>query len=408
MTVRTRILLAQLVPLGPMVVLGLVSVLALLQMTYVVQETRTLGVQRIQAIGEAIDLYREEVVLLRQYRDTGEATYAASGRARSKQVTDRIDMIRDEDDAQLDRTLVLISDYERLAGLEGPPGDPAETDRAARQALRAMQVRQSQLRSRLQNRLSSVAETGRLAVAGTFLVVGILVFAGFLAAWLLGRSLRQDLSKLERGTAALAAGDFEHRIDLKREDEFGRLAKAFNRMAARIGAMDRMKVDFFANISHDLKTPLTSLLEAVDLLEEEVAGPLNKDQARLTKVCKEAALRLRGLVRNVLDVSRLGAKNAELLPGDVDATIRAALSEVSLIATRKEVELSRTGITSVPLVLVNRGMIEQVLLNLLINARQAMPDGGRLIVQTGYEPKSNMVVLLVRDYGCGMEQEQLQ
>ncbi len=387
-SVRRRILVAQLLPLAPAAVVGLVCVLGLLRMTWVVHEARTAGVGRVRVIGEVIDRFREEAVLLSRWRASTDPELLAAARERSAAVHAGLDelaspaLLRGGVEPPEDLA-VLVGDYERLAGLTGPLGDPVEAERAARHALRAMKDREAGYRRRIQDDLAGVAATGRATAVGVVVVLGVFLGTALLVSLALGRSVLDDIAALERGTKALAAGDFGHRIRLAdpgRDDEFTSLAAAFNRMARRIAAMDQAREDFFANLSHDLKTPLTALVEAVDLLDEEVAGPLGPEQRELVRIARESAGRLRALVRNMLDLSRLRAADPELAPGDPIVEVDAALRELAPVARRREVRLVREGEEAVPEVLADGAMLRQVLYNLLDNALKHAPRGSAVRV----------------------------
>lgn len=137
-------------------------------------------------------------------------------------------------------------------------------------------------------------------------------------------------------------------------------------------------------------------------------GLRHKDEATRDKALSKilaAAERAAKITNSVLGMARNRSQDFSVVNLEELIDEALVLLEREMQKYRISLEVERGG---VPPVVAIGNQIQQVLLNLLINARQAMPDGGRLIVQTGYEPKSNMVVLLVRDYGCGMEQEQLQ
>jgi signal transduction histidine kinase len=402
LSIRRRITLAQVVPLATSALLGLVMVWLLVHMTASVQEARTLGVERIQVMSEVVDRFREEVVLLQRYRETMNPSFSSLARKRSTQVRTRLVALSKVQgppalvraglkplDIGYGELELLLTDFEQLAGLTGPPGDEKEVERAARHLLRTLRDRHDGFQLEQQRQLAHVAEVSSATATGIVLTVGLLLLAGmFGTVWASG-SIVRDLEVLEAGTDAVAAGDFEYRIQLEassseksgsvglgRDDEFGRLALAFNRMAARLAELDRMKVDFFANVSHDLKTPLTSILEAVDLLDEEVAGPVTEDQRRLITVMKGSGMRLRALVENLLDLSRIGDSHPALQPGDVVATVDVILEQLNLSAESRDVRLKRTVDQDLPLVLVNRGMLEQVLQNLVGNGIKFCRRGG--------------------------------
>lgn len=410
MSVRARLVLSWLLPVVPLIAIGVAASLAVLRLQGVIDDTRTQGLIALQAMSDAIDVFREEVVLAERARSLGDEALTEAARARSSRVLASLAVASaGAADPTAQQLAVLLVDYERLAGLTGPGGDPGEAGRAARGVLQVMRLQQTQLRQRVSADLYAAAQTSRATIAGLLLLGALMVGTIALATVLFSRSLVQGLSALERGAEALAAGDFQHRIELDRDDELGRLARAFDRMAARIAALNRMKSDFFANVSHDLKTPLTSILEAADLLDEEVAGPLNEDQRRLVKIMTESSGRLRRLVQNLLEFSRTESANRELLPGDVAASVDAVLKELTFIAEKRGVSLRRLGGEGLPHALVNRGMLEQVLMNLVGNAIKFSPRGGEVRVEVAAAsadeltaPAPGAVLVAVLDQGPGV------
>lgn len=427
MSIRRRLVVAQVLPLVAMALVGIVCTAALVRVDRVLSEVRTHGMRRMEALVQAIDRFREEVVLMQRFRQTGDATWAEAARQRSREVRAQLGVAESQavsSESSIGGELaegtgstpatteLLLGDYEALAGLTGPSGDPDEADRAARHLLRVLRTHRQALEWHLQVQLAAAAEASRATATVMVGAVGLLLLAGTAITLRTGRALARDLAVLERGTNALAAGDFGHRIHLDRPDEFGRLAEAFNRMAGRIDELDRIKAEFLANISHDLKTPLTAIVEAADLLEEEVPGPLNARQHRLTTVLRENSRRLRSLVDNVLDLNRLAGRAPLLAPGDVVEAVDAVLADLSVLAERKGVSLLRTGEADLPPVLLDRGLLEQVLLNLVGNALKFSPREGTVTVEVGREDARELVVaapgavrVTVRDQGPGVPVE---
>src|SRR5262249_38866549 len=108
-------------------------------------------------------------------------------------------------------------------------------------------------------------------------------------------------------TAAGAAGSYREPIPDAARDEIGALARSFNAMAAQLRRIDETKEEFYATLSHELRSPLTSVREAAHLLLDGVPGPLNAKQARLVTVIGHSTDRLLRLVNQMLELSRLRA-----------------------------------------------------------------------------------------------------
>ena len=136
-------------------------------------------------------------------------------------------------------------------------------------------------------------------------------------------------------------------------------------------------------------------------------GMRHKDMATRDKCLDKiyaAGNRAAKITNTVLGMARNRAAGQE--PTDL-----VALVENTLLLLEREMNKYRVKVekafAAVPEVHINGNQIQQVLLNLLINARQAMPNGGRLIIKIAHDAESNMVDLIIRDFGCGIPQEKL-
>lgn len=136
-------------------------------------------------------------------------------------------------------------------------------------------------------------------------------------------------------------------------------------------------------------------------------GLRHKDQASREKAFDKilsAGNRAAKLTNGVLGVARNRSTGR-------DATDLAALLEETLVLLERELNKYRIRVEKyiqpIPEAFVNGNQIQQVLLNLIINARQAMPSGGRLIIKLSHDTKANMIDLVVRDYGSGIPADKL-
>ena len=142
----------------------------------------------------------------------------------------------------------------------------------------------------------------------------------------------------------MAAGSFREPIAVGGRDEVGVLARSFNAMAARLRQHDETKEEFFATLSHELRSPITSVREAAHLLADGVPGPLKPKQARMVDIIRRSTDRLLRLVNQILDVSRLraGVLPLERVPLDLErAGRRAPSTSCGPRPTRRGVTLAR-------------------------------------------------------------------
>ncbi len=251
---------------------------------------------------------------------------------------------------------------------------------------RLLQVNQENMKARIHEMGRLEGETIRLGIlwGGLSLVV-----AGGLSFFLV-RSVTVPIGLLRQGTREIAQGRFGHRIALSSPDELGDLADAFNEMAERLQHLDDMKADFMAIVSHELKTPLTSMKEAVELLREEAAGPLNAKQSHLLDINAQGIQKLADLVDEILNLTRMEAGMLDLSRTwmDFGRLLEERLEAFRLLAEKKRVALDlRPRPDPLPLIQADPERLKQVLDNLLDNAIRFTPPGGRVSIAVEYREK---------------------
>lgn len=141
----------------------------------------------------------------------------------------------------------------------------------------------------------------------SFVIILFAVLFGAVFAYFFTRSICSPIKILKDATEHIAHGDLDHRIEVTASDEIGMLGMAFNQMCNKLKEMDQMKTDFVSNVSHDLKTPLTVIREANDLLLKKIAGPISDKQIKLLNITKAEIIRLTMMINDLLDISRIEA-----------------------------------------------------------------------------------------------------
>ncbi len=223
-------------------------------------------------------------------------------------------------------------------------------------------------------------------------------------ALLLGGAIVSPVRRLARGAREIGAGRFGHRVEAAGPPELAALAEEFNRMAGRLDELDRLKEDFLAGVSHDLKAPLASMQETGRLLLEDLPGPLNPQQRRLVELSLASAERLSVMIGELLDLARLRS-GAPLEPEPCDPAdlARTAVRELAGLALERRIEL-RGRMPEAPMeVWWDGSRVIQLLENLLSNAIRHAPDGSTVDVVV--EPAGDGVDLIVRDHGPGIDDD---
>ncbi|AMV28127.1 Alginate biosynthesis sensor protein KinB [Gemmata sp. SH-PL17] len=176
----------------------------------------------------------------------------------------------------------------------------------------------------------------------------------------------------------------------------------------RFRLLDQFKSDLVATVSHELKTPLTSVRLAVHVLLEETVGPLTPKQTELLLDARDGSERLLALIDQLLALARLQRPRDEttFTPADPTELLRHAAEEVRSRAADKHVELALTGNEPAPLIAVDATRIGQALGNILNNAITYTAPGGRITLTAG-SAADGRVVLTITDTGVGIPAEYL-
>lgn len=235
----------------------------------------------------------------------------------------------------------------------------------------------------------------RLLVA-LAIAVALAVVLGLLVAVRLARPLRRTAAAAH----ALAAGRRDVTVEPKGPVEVAEVADALNSLAAGLATSEGRQRDFLMSVSHDLRTPLTSIRGYAESLADGMVAP--GQSGRVGQILLAEANRLERLVADLLDLARLGAQDfrVDVVPVDV-APLVAATGEVW--ATRCAAEGVRflLDISSSPLVAATDALrLRQILDGLLENALRVTPSGAPIVVAARYEAGS--VLVEVRDGGPGL------
>lgn len=287
-------------------------------------------------------------------------------------------------------------------------------------------------RQELQNRMDSTAEL-MFELAQTAKAVGaespkiqaayrrrviVVLFGGLVLNTVLAIALcihfnRTTVARLQTvmdNTYRLARND---RLNppLEGSDEIAKLDSVFNDMAAALKAADerraqleRMKEEFLSMVSHDLRTPLTSVRAALSILQTGMHGQLNEDGVETLEDAEVNVDRLIKLINDLLDMEKLelGKLKLDVEPVCADSIFAASISAVASYAKQQQISLERECPPDL-LIAVDRDRMVQVIVNLLSNAIKFTPAGGQVLLSAG--AVAERVRLEVRDSGRGISPE---
>ena len=245
-------------------------------------------------------------------------------------------------------------------------------------------------------------------------VTGLLaVLLSLVALYYVTRNIIGPLTVMQGVAGAMEQGNYSVRVEVKTSDEVGRLGLAINSLAAKLARyiteldhMEKVRRDFVANISHELKTPITVIRGYLEALIDGTAdNPAAVQKYHL--LMRNETLRLENLIHDSLDLSRLQSVRDVVFSEKIPlATV--ADSVVQMMRQRSEQKqvtlISRTK-GSLPEICGDGERLTQLLLILVDNALKYTPPGGSITVSTATE--NNSVVLAVTDTGIGIPADDL-
>lgn len=250
----------------------------------------------------------------------------------------------------------------------------------------------------------SLLETERDQILNlTYLTMLILFVLSLLILLVFTVSVYYPLKSITAAAKKYAAGQFKHQITVSSEDEIGRLADTMNYMAQELDEMDEYQKKFVANISHDFRSPLTSIKGYLEAIEDGTIPP--EMQGKYISIVLRETERLNKLTSGLLTLNSLDPKQSRLdITGfDINAVIKNTVSTFEGVCTRKRISLKLIFDTKTQLVSADMGKIQQVLYNLLDNAIKFSPNNSVITIETTV--KHEKVFISVKDMGIGIPKD---
>ncbi|MDX2138173.1 MAG: HAMP domain-containing sensor histidine kinase [Chloroflexota bacterium] len=298
---------------------------------------------------------------------------------------------------------VLRTTYMSFGSLKNPTGDDWlfiawQSDPPGPNPLALVFADQSGRQS-LQDALGNFADDllPLLIQAGAVGVIIATVVAGVIS-----RTIARPLQSVALAAGGIAAGNYAERVPVSGPLEVRAVAESFNHMSAQVQQAQQAQQDFLANVSHDLKTPLTSIQGFSQAIMDGTAS----DPVSAARIIHEEAGRLNRMVVELTDLARLNAGRLSMNWKAVDIGILTATvaERLAIVAREKQITL-KADVRSLPTIVGDGDRLAQVLTNLISNAIQYTSAGGNVWVRGSMV--QNGVQIAVQDDGIGIAPDEL-
>lgn len=252
--------------------------------------------------------------------------------------------------------------------------------------------------SQLADMQNKVAHTFYLSLAVTlFLSLTVMLF--------FARSVFKPLKKIRKATREYAKGNMEYRIPVNGQDEIGQLAASLNYMSKEIAKSDDFQKKFVANISHDFRSPLTSIKGYAQAMMDGIIEP--EQYEKYLNIIVSETERLQNLTESILTLNRYDSNSLTIEKSsfDVNRIIRdtAALFEGKCRPKKIAIQLILCGHEL--MVYADKGKIQQVIYNLTDNAIKFSHQNSKIIIETAVH--NDKVFVSVKDFGIGIPKESI-
>ncbi|MBE6764166.1 MAG: HAMP domain-containing histidine kinase [Ruminococcaceae bacterium] len=240
----------------------------------------------------------------------------------------------------------------------------------------------------------------------TYLMSALVVLlVSFIVIYVMVYRMVRPLREMAEATRRFAEGDFTYRLKVRGKDEVAELANALNNMAVSLSATENMSRSFIANVSHELKTPMTTISGFVDGMLDGTIPP--ERQEHYLRIVSDEVRRLSRLVKSMLDLSRIDNGTVALKPVSFDLTDAVCSA---LLSFEQRIEEKRVSIEGLPecdrvTVTADFDLVGQVVYNLLDNAVKFVNEGGVITVRTYRE--NGKVWCSIRNSGAGLSAEEM-
>ena len=239
-----------------------------------------------------------------------------------------------------------------------------------------------------------------------FMIAALIsLFITFIVVWMFTYRMVRPLRKMSIATKAFATGDFSVRVPVETEDEVGQLSLALNNMANSLSNSEGMRRSFIANVSHELKTPMTTIAGFIDGVLD---GTIEQSKQRqYLHIVSDEIKRLSRLVKSMLDLSRIdsGEMKINLVKFDLASVVFNTILTFEQRIDEKQIDIF--GLEDAPPMMIDgdQDLLHQVVYNLIENAVKFTNEKG--YIRFGFSDCFDRLCFSIQNSGHGISPDDL-
>jgi len=246
------------------------------------------------------------------------------------------------------------------------------------------------------------------AIKRQFLYIFIIsIVLASLISYFLSQGFSRPLKEINNAALEISKGNYETRIDLHSSREIKELGDTINNLAKQLSRVEQIRREFIANVSHEMRTPLSYLRGYTEIMLDGLAES-EEDKEKYLNIILEETVRLKNMVDEILQLSQMEAGFIELkrAPFSMEALIRRTIDKLLPIASKRNITIKFINMADDVLIAFgDENRIMQVMINLLNNAIKHSYDYSNILI-SAYRQNENIYVC-VRDFGEGIPEEDL-
>jgi two-component system NtrC family sensor kinase len=247
------------------------------------------------------------------------------------------------------------------------------------------------------------------------------VITSTILSYLLSQRISVPIQNLATASKDIAQGNLDATVEITSKDELGDLAKAFNTMASALKQRDKQLREFTqskimeserlaligqlaANVAHELNNPLQGIVTYSNLILERMSNE-NSSTSSIQKIATQAN-RCKDIIRGLLDFSRQRKPDKTIC--NITSVLEECVAFLENQALFHNIQITKQFEQDLPMIVVDPSQMQQVFMNMIVNAAEAIEDSGNLTLGTRFLPGEEHIEIEITDTGQGIPEENLK